>query len=168
MKRLTSILVFSLLLAVCGNNVLWSEAEEQEECETIKATQVVTADLSTFTTTGTISGDLKGTTAFTGDATSLTPISAASTPPLSPTLSYTGTLVITTKKGTLTTRAVGIFESVPFGSGTQFDRVIGGTGKCEGATGLLFFSFTANADLSGFTSAVTGELCLDDTAHDDR
>jgi hypothetical protein len=42
---------------------------------------------------------------------------------------YTADLEITTKKGTLTTRSVGVFEGMPFGLGTQFDRVIGGTGS---------------------------------------
>ena len=127
--------------------VLPREAEADVECEQIQATLTSTADLSTFTTTGTIRGDLKGTTQFTGDASSLTPISGLSSPPLNPTFSYTGDLVITTKKGTLTTRSVGVFEFVPFGAGTQFDRVIAGTGKFQGATGLLYFNFTANSDL---------------------
>ena len=161
MKGLARILVLSLLFVGGAHTVLLSQAETQQECEEIEATQTVTANLSTFTTTGTIRGDLKGTTQFTGDATSLTPISGTVTPPLNPTFSYTGNLVITTKKGTLTTRSVGIFEFVPFGTGTQFDRVIAGTGKFQGATGLLYFTFTANGDLSGFTSSVTGKLCLE-------
>jgi hypothetical protein len=136
------------------------------KCKEIKATQAVIADLSTFTTTGAIRGDLKGTTQFTGDATSLAPISGLALPPLNPTFSYTGDLVITTQKGTLTTRSVGMFEFVPFGAGAQFDRVIGGTGKFQGATGLLYFTFRANGDLSGFTSSVTGELCLEEANND--
>ena len=116
-------------MRVCN---LSCQGEAKMECEEIEASQTVTADLSTFTTTGTIRGDLKGTTQFTGDATSLTPITGTVSPPLNPTFSYTGNLVITTQKGTLTTRSVGMFEIVPFGTGTQFDRVIAGTGKFQG------------------------------------
>jgi hypothetical protein len=105
------------------------------ECEEIEASQTVTADLSTFTTTGTIRGDLKGTTQFTGDATSLMPVTGTILPPLNPRPSRIPGLVITTQKGTLTTRSMGMFEIVPFGTGTQFDRVIAGTGKFQGATG---------------------------------
>lgn len=162
MKGLTRILVLSLLFTGGSNTVLTGQGEANVECEEIEATQTVIADLSTFTTTGTIHGDLKGTTQFTGDATSLTPITGVVSPPLNPTFSYTGNLVITTKKGTLTTRSVGIFEVVPFGTGTQFDRVVAGTGKFQGATGLLYFTFTANSDVSGFTSSVTGKLCLEE------
>jgi hypothetical protein len=147
--------------------ILPNPAEAEVECEEIEATLTSTADLSTFTTAGTIRGDLRGTTSFTGDASSLTPISGPSSPPLNSTFSYTGDLIITTRKGTLTTRSIGVFELVPFGVGTQFDRVISGTGKFQGATGLLYFNFTANSDLSGFTSSVAGELCLEPSADDD-
>lgn len=52
----------------------------------------------------------------------------------------------------------GLFELAPFGVGTEFDRVIAGTGKYRGASGLFHFNFVGNADLSELTSSVIGEL----------
>jgi hypothetical protein len=79
---------------------------------------------------------------------------------VNPTFSYTGDLLITTVKGTLTTRSVGVFESGAFGRGTQFDRVIAGTGLYSGAEGFLSFNFEADATGAAFTSTVTGEICV--------
>jgi hypothetical protein len=167
MRRLIGVIVLVLLFMARGRMILSNPAETEMECREIEATQTVTADLSTFTTRGGIRGDLRGTTQFTGDSTSLVPVSGTFSPPLNPTLVYTGDLVITTNKGTLTTRGVGVFENVPFGSGSQFDRVIAGTGRFRDATGILHFSFRANGDLSGFTSSVTGTLCLKEAADND-
>lgn len=152
-----------LLFGLGISSVTWpSQARANGECETIKATMTTRADLANFTTVGQIRGNLKGTTQFTGDPASLVQMVSHSSPPLNTTFSYTGDLVITTKDGTLTTRSVGVFESVPFGIGTQFDRVIDGTGAFRGVTGFLFFNFQANADLTHFTSTIAGELCLQD------
>jgi hypothetical protein len=152
-----------LLLCLGISSVTWpSHARADGDCKTIKATMATIADLAAFTTVGQIRGNLKGTTQFTGDPASLAPIMSTPSPPLNPTFSYTGDLVITTKDGTLTTRSVGIFESVSFGVGTQFDRVVDGTGTFQGVTGFLFFNFRANADLTRFTSTIAGELCLQD------
>jgi hypothetical protein len=137
-------------------------AEADGPCHTIHATQTAVADFEAFTTAGGItSGLLKGTTRFIGDRASLTPISGTDSPPIKPlTSSYTGDLKITTRKGTLTTRSVGVFEGVPFGVGVQFDRVIEGTGVFEGAEGVLFFRFEADDTGAAFTSSVRGEVCL--------
>jgi hypothetical protein len=152
-----------LLLCLGISSVTWhSHARADGDCKTIKATMTTIADLAAFTTVGQIRGNLKGTTQFTGDPASLVPIMSEPSPPLNPTFSYTGDLVITMKDGTLTTRSVGVFETVSFGVGTQFDRVIDGTGAFRGATGFLFFNFQANADLTHFTSTISGELCLQD------
>jgi hypothetical protein len=120
-----------------------------------------TANFNNFTTSGTISGDLEGTTFFQGDASSLTPVSGNTAPPLNPTDHYTGDLTITTRQGTLVTRSVGVFEFAPNGLGTQFDRVLSerSTGKFTGATGQLYFNFVANSTLSGFASTYTGQIC---------
>ena len=131
------------------------------ECKDASGTLTSTANFSNFTTQGTISGSLKGSTFFTGDARSLAPVTASSSPPLNPTDAYTGDLAITTKKGVLETRSVGVFELVPNGFGTQFDRVLGGhsTGKFSGATGHLSFNFQSDATGSAFTSTYTGQIC---------
>ena len=159
---MTSLLVVGLMV-VAGGMLTWStRAEAEGQCHKIHTTQTAVADFSTFTTAGEIaSGLLKGTTKFTGDPASLTQITGTVSPPVEPmTSSYTGDLEITTRKGTLTTRSVGVFEGVPFGLGTQFDRVIRGTGIFEGANGFLFFRFEADHTGGAFTSAVSGEVCI--------
>ena len=130
-------------------------------CKDVSGTLTSTANFGNFTTQGTISGSLKGSTFFTGDASSLAPVTASSSPPLNPTDAYTGDLAITTKKGVLKTRSVGVFELVPNGFGTEFDRVLGGhsTGKFSGATGHLYFNFQSDATGSVFTSTYTGQIC---------
>jgi hypothetical protein len=162
MNRLVPLRIL-LLLCLGISSMTWpSHAGADGGCKTIKATMTTVADLAAFTTVGQIRGNLKGTTQFTGDPASLAQMVSQSSPPLNTTFSYTGDLVITTKDGTLTTRSVGVFESVPLGIGTQFDRVMDGTGAFRGATGFLFFHFQANADLTQFTSTIAGELCLQD------
>ena len=145
-----------------GIGLFFSQAEAKGQCHKINTTQTVVADFTNFTTAGEIkSGFLQGTTAFTGDPTSLAQITAASSPPIEPlTFSYTGDLQIITSKGVLKTRAVGVFEGIPFGRGTQFDRVTGGTGLYNGATGFLYFSFQADETGAAFTSSVSGEVCI--------
>jgi hypothetical protein len=158
----TSLLVAGLMV-VAGGILAWStQAEAEGQCHKIHTTQTAVADFSTFTTAGEItSGLLKGTTKFTGDPASLTQITSSVSSPVEPlTSSYTGDLEITTRKGTLTTRSVGVFEGVPLGVGVQFDRVIGGTGVFEGADGVLFFRFEADHTGVAFTSSVSGEVCL--------
>ena len=114
-------LLFVGLLVVTGGILLASRANANGQCHKINTTITSVADFSTFTTQGEIkSGFLKGTTVFIGDAQSLTPITSEVSPPVVPsTFSYTGDLEITTKKGTLTTLGVGIFEAGPFGLGTS-------------------------------------------------
>jgi hypothetical protein len=151
------------MIAVAGGILMRSaSAGADGRCHTIRATQAAVADFEAFTTTGEItSGLLKGTTRFTGDQTSLTQITGTDSPPINLlTYSYTGDLKITTRKGTLTTRSVGVFEGIPFGVGVQFDRIIEGTGVFEGADGVLFFRFKADDTGAAFTSSVNGEVCL--------
>jgi len=155
-------LFFVGLLVVTGNICLPSQAKAQEQCHKINTTLTSIADFDTFTTEGEIkSGFLKGTTMLIGDPTSQTPITSEALPPLEPlTFSYTGNLEITTRKGILITRSVGVFEAVPFGLGTQFDRVIDGTGLFDGAEGYLFLNYKADDTGGGFTSSVRGEICV--------
>jgi hypothetical protein len=158
----TSLLVVGGM-AVAGGILMGSApAEADGRCHEIHATQTAVADFAKFTTAGEItSGLLKGTTTFTGDPASLTQITSHVFPPVEqPTSSYTGEIEITTRKGTLITRSVGVFEGVPFGVGVQFDRIIKGTGVFEGAEGVLFFRFEADDTGAAFTSSVRGEVCL--------
>ncbi len=161
-KGLLGLGLAALLVAAAALLVIPNRAAAKGQCHKINTTLSSVADFTTFTTRGEIpSGFLKGTTTFSGDALSLTPISSASAPPVeSLTFSYTGDLTITTRKGTLTTRGVGVFEGVPFGRGSQFDTVIGGTGLFAGATGELFFDFRSDETGAAFDSVVTGEVCV--------
>jgi hypothetical protein len=151
------------LLAVIGGVLPWPRlAQAKGQCHNINAAMTSVADFTNFTTAGEIkSGFLKGTTKFTGDPAAVTQITSAVKPPVTPeTFSYTGDLEITTKKGILTTRSVGVFEAAPFGRGAQFDRVIAGTGVFAGATGFLHFDFVADETGGAFSSSVTGQVCL--------
>jgi hypothetical protein len=132
---ITSLLVG--LIVVAGGMLPGSrQAKAEGQCHQINTTQTVVADFATFTT-------------------------ATNSPPVEPlTFSYSGDLEITTHDGTLATRSVGVFEGVPFGVGTQFDREIGGTGLFNGASGFLFFIFEADSTGEAFVSSVSGEVCV--------
>ena len=159
-----AVMLSAVLFIVTGIILLVApQVDAKGQCHQINTTLRSVADLENFTTEGEIqSGFLKGTTKFVGDGDSLLPpITSTPSPPIEPlTFSYTGDLTITTTKGTLTTRSVGVFEGVPFGFGTQFDRVLGGTGLFEGAVGNLFYNFTADETAAAFTSQVSGEICV--------
>jgi hypothetical protein len=156
---LASIVVVGAVVAAC--NAPASNPTQANGCQAINTIQTVVADFTNFTTAGVIkSGLLEGTTKFTGDPASLTQLVSTTAAPLSPTSSFTGGLLITTAAGTLTTRSVGLFETVPFGRGTQLDHIVTGTGQFSGATGVLYFTFEADATGGAFTSSVVGEVCL--------
>jgi hypothetical protein len=121
----------------------------------------VTADGCTspvgLCTAGVFEGEplLRGTTAFVADA--LAPsagLPATVEPPT--TLSYSGLLTITTRRGSLTTRDTGIFDTAA-GLFSSRDTIVSGTGIFAGASGHLFFSGTGT---STFESTATGEICL--------
>jgi hypothetical protein len=99
-------------------------------------------------TAGTIhSGLLRGTTAFSGTFTDAQG-------------DYVGTLVITTKHGTLTLSDQG---SLNLATGQFIDNltVVGGTGRYAGASGELFDQGTLDLQTGAFVDApLTGEICL--------
>lgn len=158
--KLTTKLNLLRVISLVGAALLWlapDPAVAKGQCHAINTTQTSVANFADFTTVGEFkSGILKGTSKFTGDQASVTLIPG----PATPTVSYTGILEITTDKGTLTTRGVGVFETVPFGIGAQFDRVIGGTDRLAGATGFLYYTFKADGTGAAFTSVVSGEICV--------
>jgi hypothetical protein len=151
------------LAAVAGGLLLTipGAAATNSECEAVNGTLTSTANLNNLTTQGTISGDLEGATFFQGDGTSLTLVTATNSPPLRPTVHYTGDLSLTTHKGVLKTRSVGVFEPGGNGLGTQFDRVLGdqSTGQFAGATGHLYFNFQTDSTGTIFTNTYAGEIC---------
>jgi hypothetical protein len=101
---------------------------------------------------------LRGTTYFKGDANS-----TVLYPPTAPTFrGYTGNFEYITHRGTLIMKEMGMTE--PFNASNPqsgvvnaYQRVVGGTGDFEGATGYLFVSgFNRNQRV---VTTVHGEIC---------
>jgi hypothetical protein len=107
-------------------------------------------------TAGVFTGDglLKGTTSFVADA--VAPSAGMPGVEAPTTLSYTGLLTITTRRGTLTLRDTGIFDTAA-GLFSSRDVIVGGTGLFTGVTGHLFFTGTGTSSLD---SQATGEICF--------
>jgi hypothetical protein len=110
-------------------------------------------------TSGRIAGNhgLRGTTFFAGDSAGE---STATAPNPAATLSYSGTLEITTAKGTLALRDTGIFDQFT-GLFSSFDVVetVNSTGRFAGVTGKLFIG----GEIVGgqfVTTVITGGLCF--------
>jgi hypothetical protein len=72
------------------------------------------------------------------------------------TVSYSGTLTVTTKQGTLTLRDLGVIADAHF---TEIERPVGGTGTFTGATGDFFVSGMMNSNLTMFDGQFSGQLC---------
>ncbi|NJO83664.1 MAG: FtsW/RodA/SpoVE family cell cycle protein [Blastochloris sp.] len=102
-------------------------------------------------------GGLFGTTFFIGD-------SAAPGPAMAPapgdTISYSGSLMITTPRGVLQTRDTGIFDQAA-GVFSSFDVVdpLQSDGKWAGATGTLFIGGTV-VNGQFVTTVMTGRICV--------
>jgi hypothetical protein len=144
--------------------------EGAEACKQLHATlqsQVVEAGTTACPiacTAGVVTGDglLRGTTHFT--ATGLAPGGGLATTNPNTTFSDSGTFVLTTNHGTLTTSSIGMFD---VGNGVFFDigTISGGTGRFEGATGTLFFFGSVVQTTGGpltlaFEGDIRGEVCL--------
>lgn len=152
------------LVGLFGALALGSQAWAGDGCRKVNAT-LKGGFTGALSTAGEITGGgrLNGTTAFTGDG--LAP--AAGVAPIVPesTASYTGVLVITTRHGTLSLRDVGIFDTDVAGGDGEFTsraRVIDGTGRFAGATGILFFHGDTAEDFT-FKADVSGEICPADS-----
>jgi hypothetical protein len=130
-------------------------------CRDVEATLFTTANFETFTATGTIVGDLNGTIAFTGDPNSLSQISSETFPPVNPgTFSFTSQVDFITKKGTITTRGIGVAELGPLGAGTELHQIIRGTDTFEKATGTFYLSVRADETGANFVENLTGQICI--------
>jgi hypothetical protein len=135
-------------------------AAPDEQCFTVNGGIIEGRLTSQTTTAGTLkgAGPLNGSTALTIEA--LAP-SAGLPGVSSTTVSYTGTFEITTNRGTLTLRDVGIFDSDLSTNGefTSRGRVIDGTGRWERATGVLFFFGDTDPE-GAFTAEANGTVCI--------
>lgn len=91
------------------------------------------------------------------------------TPPSEPasTWSYAGQLDLDTPVGELHLEDVGVFDT-DRGTFAETDRVVGGTGLFEGATGDLFMYGHAYEDRTGFSGDVRGEVCVPRRRHERR
>ena len=151
------VLVGSLFL-VAG---AWADSskagDDDDECLTINA-RGVGQDLGGGNTTATITrgGVLNGTTAAHFDITGGAP----------PALTFAGTVVFTTRNGTLTVGIAGTFN-VSTGVFNASGPVTAGTGVFTGATGNLVFAGVENLTTGVFTETVRGTICLADDDDDD-
>jgi hypothetical protein len=106
-----------------------------------------------------IGGVLQGSTIWRG--TGAIPHPEVDTTAMAGALAYTGTLEITTERGTLTALNVGVFEPKSFGTVSGTHRIIAGTGIFEGATGDFFwYGQATNEAGTTFVKSLKGEIRL--------
>ena len=157
MKRFRLVLCFLLgALVVAGAAQADGSSDDEGKCRAVRA-RGVGQDLGNGTTAATITngGILKGTTAATFGITGGAP----------PVLTFAGTVVFTTKRGTLTVGIAGTFN-VATGAFDASGPINGGTGRFAGASGML--RLVGVQDSTGrFTETVRGTLCLADDDDDD-
>jgi len=160
MKALQLLLcaIFAALLVVAGAPAASARAtDDDDECRRVSAIGVG-QDLGGGNTTATISrgGILNGTTTAHFEITGGT----------GPVLTFAGTVVFTTKKGTLTVGIAGTFN-IATGAFAASGPVTSGTGAFAGATGTLNFAGVENLTTGTFTETVKGRICLDDGDDDE-
>jgi hypothetical protein len=126
---------------------------QASECRKVKANGSGIINLEDLTTDGInkngglLNGTIHGT------------LSEELAPTLDPnTFSYLQQITLTTHKGTLMLSDVGLIDpgNKAF---TEIQRVIGGTGVFEGATGILFINGSTD-DEGNFVNKTSGEICL--------
>jgi hypothetical protein len=131
-----------------------------------KVVEAGTAACPIACTAGEVTGNglLTGTTRFTASA--LVPAAGLAGENPATTFSDSGTFVLTTRHGSLTSSSIGLLD---LAAGVFFDigRITGGTGRFHDATGIIFFS--GAAVLSGptildlaFAGDISAEVCLAD------
>jgi hypothetical protein len=101
-------------------------------------------------------GVLNGTTTAHFDITGGAP----------PAFTIAGTLVLTTKQGTLTVSLAGTFN-VATGVFNASGPITASTGKLAGSTGTLTLSGVENLATGAFTETITGTLCGAGAEEDD-
>lgn len=159
-SRIAIALIMGISLSV-GSFATAGQAKA-EDCKQVRAEDIsfgvpppACASPVGFCTAGTIDGNrgLRGNTSFT--ALTSFPVAGG---PSSPILFFSGTVVITTDKGTLNLSDIGLFDTAG-GTLSSIESVTSGTGRFAGARGVLFLATRVAPDGS-FVSDVTGELCL--------
>jgi hypothetical protein len=142
---------------------LLSSPARADSCKKVDTTIVTsffvagcTSPVGLCTAGVTASGPLAGTTRFTA----LTLVPSPGAPDV---LLYTGVLVITTRKGTVTIEDRGLFNTVT-GAFFELEQVVAGTGKFKHATGMLTSQGFATG--TGFSGTITGMICRGDHEED--
>jgi len=145
--------------------LVMSAGASAKQCKTVDANLVSglfvegCASPVGFCTRGTVaSGPLAGSFEFTA-------LTAEQPNPASPVMFYTGTVVYTTKKGTVTVRDSGMFNANN-GAFMEVQKVTEGTKSLKGFTGTLtsqgdgiFAVIGGLTQLIGFKGSVDGEIC---------
>lgn len=144
-------LVVAGLIALLAGFIAVSPAAAAESCHTINAKGTGQATSET-TTVAQIRGGglLQGTTAASFET--ITPIDTG--------VAFTGPIVFTTNRATLTVQLAGTLD-IPSGAFRATGQVTGATGKLAGATGQLDFDGVQNLVDGSFTETVAGEICVD-------
>jgi hypothetical protein len=147
--RLTSTAVSALAIGLLLSST--ARADEERSCKAVNA-KIVTSFVACtpefpagigLCTQGTVdSGLLKGTTRFSATSLDLT------------TGRYTGVLVITTRKGTVTLHDAGALTPAGF---SEVQVIVSGTGKFRNASGIL--NSQGIQTLTGFSGTLTGVVC---------
>jgi hypothetical protein len=157
MRGLRGAISFVVLSAALGQV---AAVAAEPSCEEIDARILVhqTKDGCTspagYCTVGNIDrGPLAGTTRFTAHTVAPMPIHGSP----QGVLRYTGELVVTTAKGTVTLTDVGLFHTTKL-LYTETQGVMSGTGSFAGTRGLLW-SFGTAPGGSSFDGRVTGKIC---------
>jgi hypothetical protein len=147
MRRTAILLAVTLLASV----FLAGPAGAGVSCHTINA-KGIGQDVGGFATIAQIQGGglLQGTTAaqfVPGDLNDTE-------------LAFTGPIVFTTNRATLTVSLSGTFDLVS-GFFAATGPVVGATGKLAGAEGTLAFEGVQDFATGSFTETVRGEICVD-------
>jgi hypothetical protein len=163
-RRTAIVLGVAVLGGMATVGATASRAEAHQPCRKVHGhiTTQITAENCTspvlLCTVGTITGGgmLNGASAFT--TMGLAP--GAGLSPLVPgtTLSYTGNLTLTTRRGTLSLTDIGILEQTTLRF-TELDQVVGGTGEFEGKNGRWFISGFVTGGGTGFDGDIEGDIC---------
>ncbi|RIK71197.1 hypothetical protein DCC62_22105 [candidate division KSB1 bacterium] len=143
--------------------VLAKKGQDKDDCGCRKIEARLSStgqiDPPLLTATGEMRGDLKGTVNYVANLADVVPMSSGfGNDPVKPTASFLGAWTLTSKKGVLTFRDVGVFEQVPNGLGTSFSTVIDGTGRFAGVSGYLFLSFVSDETGLNFEEELKGKI----------
>jgi hypothetical protein len=108
---------------------------------------------------GELQGNLQGTVEYVTslhDNVAIT--SRVGNPPANQTVSYTGTLTITTRDGKLVFRDVGVLEQIPNGLGSSIAILVEAEGSYSGARGYLQFTYITSENQNSLEGNITGYI----------